>query len=100
MNGRAFTPEEDAAILTAGGTGKRGWYDPLTIRFSRTAGSLIARYQLLLDRGLRKPASAQKIRKCLRCEAVFVSDGPGNRMCDSCGKSDRGLPVHAVHLSW
>lgn len=42
MSGRAFTPEEDAAILAAGGTGKLGWYAPLTIRFSRTAGSLIA----------------------------------------------------------
>ena len=28
--------------------------------------------------------SASKIRNCLRCRKSFNSDGPGNRICDTC----------------
>ena len=27
-------------------------------------------------------------RKCLKCQKMFVSKGPGNRLCDICVKSN------------
>lgn len=33
-----------------------------------------------------KPTSVQtrKLRECMRCTSVFMSDGPGNRLCNHC----------------
>lgn len=32
----------------------------------------------------RRPAGDQTKRTCLRCQKVFVSTGPGNRICQKC----------------
>lgn len=29
-------------------------------------------------------------RSCLNCKALFISDGPGNRLCDACRKLTEG----------
>ena len=35
---------------------------------------------------LEAPAPAARPRSCLRCAAVFPSEGPGNRICERCSK--------------
>lgn len=33
----------------------------------------------------------QRERPCLCCERIFISEGPGNRLCESCRSSTRSL---------
>jgi len=41
-----------------------------------------------LERNRKKyrkgPNSLAKSRNCLQCQSTFVSEGPGNRICDKC----------------
>ncbi|MCE6959654.1 GcrA family cell cycle regulator [Cereibacter sphaeroides] len=47
----------------------------------------VAQVQLALGRTSRRPGA--KVRPCLCCQRQFFSEGPGNRICDTC-KSSRG----------
>jgi hypothetical protein len=41
--------------------------------------------------GARKTPSALGARTCLSCDRVFLSSGPGNRLCMRCRGGDAGL---------
>lgn len=44
-----------------------------------------------------KPVSEnQKMRKCLKCGEMFLSDGPGNRLC-GCKGAYAGVPFAIRH---
>ena len=35
----------------------------------------------------------EKDRRCLKCEQMFLSDGPSNRLCDLCRKQNGNLCI-------
>ncbi|WP_412506171.1 hypothetical protein [Roseovarius sp. SYSU LYC5161] len=41
---------------------------------------------------LRKQQKVIKMRSCMRCGAVFKSQGPGHRLCSAKCRSDDGTP--------
>lgn len=41
--------------------------------------------------GARRVPSHLRARTCLSCERVFLSSGPGNRICPRCRGADAGL---------
>lgn len=41
--------------------------------------------------GARRIPSHLRARTCLSCERVFLSSGPGNRICPRCRGADAGL---------
>lgn len=38
-------------------------------------------------------------RRCLRCQQMFRSDGPGNRICSPCGDVNRKVRVSDAELN-
>lgn len=94
-----FTPEEDAALLRLEASGL-DWKAIAAQIPGRLYRTLRSRHLLITARIPARPARAAK-RSCLRCRDVFDSDGPGNRICEPCGKGnshirDFGQPVHTA----
>jgi hypothetical protein len=61
----------------------RGLIPAVGERRSSSAVTIDANKELADER--RRQKEQRKQRKCLRCQKVFLSDGPGNRLCNPCG---------------
>lgn len=48
------------------------------------AGPFVSRNHALERLEKEKRRTRQKSRHCITCGQSFLSDGPGNRMCDKC----------------
>jgi hypothetical protein len=84
-----WTTAEDALLIEARGLGFR--FGEIAILLNRDVGegAISARLAKLQDAAEaiaeeQRHAARLKPRLCLRCRAVFPSEGAHNRMCDPC----------------
>lgn len=84
MNGGAWTEEDDQLLCALAIEGQT--VPQIAARLGRTSGSVTARMHRkgLKLWTLRAAAGGMKTRPCLCCGTAFVSEGPHNRMCDTC----------------
>jgi len=86
---RPWTAEEDALLIEARALGFK--YGEITVLLDRPVGesAIRARLDVLAAREAERReserlASRQKTRRCLCCQAAFLSQHAGNRLCDVC----------------
>lgn len=84
MQGRQFTPEEDALVLIAGDQHRYGWLRDMAAGLDRHESVISARYLRLCDIRGAKTKNHRTKRKCLKCSKTFESEWIGNRMCKVC----------------
>lgn len=90
MAGRKYSPAEKAAALAR-------WHDARK-RGIRSDDAIAAAGVPMTTlrqwlRGGQKRTPRQGIKRpCLCCGGTFVSEGPGNRLCDPCRVTIAGLP--------
>lgn len=84
-----YTQTEDQCIVEMMSQGG-GWarYEEIGRRLGRPAAGI--KYRV---RALRLKESGRQ-RRCLRCQRMFASNGPGNRICKHCGR----LEIHDTIL--
>ena len=82
-----WSPETDATLLRLRGEGV-AWKE-IGAAMGRLTNSVMARFSLLQHRAAESTARQRqaeriKVRACLCCGKSFKSEGPHNRLCDSC----------------
>lgn len=72
-----------------GATGRMTFDAPVQFRTRKQLSP--SKPRVVRERGTYKPAylrPSDKLRRCLRCSAMFASQGPHNRLCDPCRARD------------
>lgn len=79
----AWTPEEDARVAELRRSGHKT--NVIAVILGRTKAAVESR---LRKPGLQKPkptsVQVRKLRECMRCKTVILSDGFGHRLCEPC----------------
>src|SRR5215510_11922774 len=89
------TAGEEPAVRVPPGSGHGGYWQ------FETQGSYSCRWEDKMARAVRahsKPSRRgmkPKRRECLRCERMFLSEGPHNRLCQSCREFLAASPTPA-----
>ena len=85
---RKWTPHEIATLRQMLASGVS--LSEIAKRIKRTANAVRAKAEDLraeaeyAERATTQANSNARPRKCLRCERIFESEGPHNRLCDEC----------------
>lgn len=96
MSRRVFTADEDAALIALVALGKTSV--AIGLALGRAESSISSRIKALALKASRPtpkemPAVIAKpkktIRPCLCCGNDFTSDGPHNRLCNTCRKQEK-----------
>jgi hypothetical protein len=85
-----FTAETDRQIIAGFWGDRKAMLELLAERgFCRRAVFHRAeKIGLMRGRALRQASRVLLVRQCLRCEQVFVAEGPYNRLCRRCRTVD------------
>lgn len=87
--------EHKAQQVRAGLVGLRRASQPTSPRQKCPAGPPRPAFRPIKQR-LDEPPRPTQRRSCLLCCRAFDSDGPGNRLCDPCGKRAADASPYAV----
>jgi hypothetical protein len=61
---------------------------PDTVEIARAIGKSVSAVTSYASRGLTSKSPKAKLRACMMCDEAFMSDGPGNCICDGCKRTE------------
>lgn len=79
---RPWTPEEDKKLAELRRQGRK--MHEIATSLGRSVMSISGRIDTVNKHHIAPKTEKRKPRPCMRCQALFMSEGPGNRHCNPC----------------